>query len=188
MPTTENADLTTNVMLRSEETGGHVSITDIEPPPHTAGPPLHTHDFDEVYYVLEGELIFQIEDTLTTKGAGELSLAPRNVPHTLANHGDAPARYVLVCTPAGFRAPLGARRGRGGWGRAAAVGAAADPRDQGRRPADRGARVRPRLAGARSSRRWTWRAPTSTLLPSRRCERLLRRIRDARRTISSSAG
>ena len=24
------------------------------------------------------------------------------MPHALANHGDSPARYVLVCTPAGF--------------------------------------------------------------------------------------
>ena len=71
-------------------------------PPHTAGPPLHTHDFDEAFYMLEGELIFQVEDALVTKGAGELSFAPRNVAHTLANHSDAPARYVLVCTPAGF--------------------------------------------------------------------------------------
>ena len=92
----------TNVLLRGEDTGGEVSVTEIEVPPHTAGPPLHTHDFDEAFYMLEGELIFQVKDDLSTKGAGELSFAPRNVAHTLANHSDAPARYVLVCTPAGF--------------------------------------------------------------------------------------
>jgi quercetin dioxygenase-like cupin family protein len=100
MPTTAN--VSTNVLLRSEETGGHVSVTEIAVPPHTAGPPLHTHDFDEAFYMLAGELIFQVEDTLATKAAGELCFALRNVPHTLANHGDAPARYVLICTPAGF--------------------------------------------------------------------------------------
>ena len=52
--------------------------------------------------MLDGALIFQVDDTLVTKRAGELSFAPRNVAHTLANHTDAPARYVLVCTPAGF--------------------------------------------------------------------------------------
>jgi quercetin dioxygenase-like cupin family protein len=93
---------TTNVLLHGEETGGHVSVTEIVVPSHNAGPPLHTHDFDEAFYMLDGELIFQVEETLATKGTGELSFAPRNVPHTLANHGDAPARYVLVCTPAGF--------------------------------------------------------------------------------------
>ena len=95
-------NLTTNVLLRSEETGGHLSVTEIVVPPHSAGPPLHTHDFDEAFYVLEGEMIFQVDDALLTKGAGELSFAARNVTHALANHSDAPARYMLVCTPAGF--------------------------------------------------------------------------------------
>jgi len=100
MPSVPN--LTTNVLLHSEETGGHVSVTEIVVPPHSAGPPLHTHDFDEAFYMLEGELIFQVEDALVTKGAGALSFAPRNIAHTLANHSNASARYVLVCTPAGF--------------------------------------------------------------------------------------
>ena len=95
-------ELRTDILLRSEETGGRMSVVEIVVPPDTAGPPLHTHDFDEAFYVLEGELIFQVEDALVTKGAGELSFAPRNVPHALANHSDAPARYALVCTPAGF--------------------------------------------------------------------------------------
>ena len=94
--------LRTDVLLRSEETGGHVSVTEIEVPARSAGPPLHTHDFDEAFYMLEGQLIFQVEDALVTRSAGEVSFAPRNVPHALANHNDAPARYVLVCTPAGF--------------------------------------------------------------------------------------
>ena len=100
MPSPPN--LITNVLLRSEETDGQVSVTEIVVPPHSAGPPLHTHDFDEAFYMLEGTLTFQVEDAVVTKDAGELSFAPRNVAHTLANHSDAPARYVLVCTPAGF--------------------------------------------------------------------------------------
>ncbi len=55
--------------------------------------------------MLEGQLIFQVQDTLEAKGAGEHSFAPRNVAHTLANHSDAPARYLLICTPAGFERP-----------------------------------------------------------------------------------
>jgi quercetin dioxygenase-like cupin family protein len=68
----------------------------------SAGPPLHTHDFDEAFYMLEGELIFQVEDELFTKRAGEFTFVPRNVAHALANHSDADARYLLVCTPAGL--------------------------------------------------------------------------------------
>jgi quercetin dioxygenase-like cupin family protein len=110
--------LSTNVLLHGEETGGYVSVTEITVPPHTAGPPLHTHDFDEAFYMLDGELLFQVEDALVTKGAGEASFAPRNVAHALANHGDAPARYVLVCTPAGFERH---------WARAAAKAAGVEP-------------------------------------------------------------
>ena len=92
----------TDVLLHSGQTGGHLSVTEIVVPPHNAGPPLHTHDFDEAFYMLEGELIFQVADDLATRRAGELSFAARNVAHTLANHSEAPARYLLVCTPGGF--------------------------------------------------------------------------------------
>jgi quercetin dioxygenase-like cupin family protein len=92
----------TEVLLRGEETGGRVAIVENRLPPHWAGPPLHRHDFDEGFYVLEGELTLQVEDEVVVKRAGEVAFAPRNVVHTLANHSDEPARYVLVITPAGF--------------------------------------------------------------------------------------
>jgi quercetin dioxygenase-like cupin family protein len=116
MPPT--ASLRTAVLLRSEETGGQVSVTEIVVPPHSSGPPLHAHDFDETFYVLEGELVVQVQDALMTKGAGELAFAPRNVAHALANHGGAPARYALVCTPAGFERH---------WARIAAEAAGVEP-------------------------------------------------------------
>ena len=128
---------TTNVLLRSEETGGQVSVTEILVPPHSAGPPLHTHDFDEAFYVLEGELIFQVEEALVTKGAGEVSFAPRNVAHALANHSDAPARYVLVCTPAGFERH---------WARIAADAAAVEPPQWALQPIPRVTVVGPQIA------------------------------------------
>ena len=107
----------TNVLLHGDQTGGTVSVTEVEVPPD-AGPPLHTHDFDEAFYMLDGELVFQVGDALATKGAGEASFAPRGVAHALANHSDAPARYVLVCTPAGFERH---------WARAAAEAAGVEP-------------------------------------------------------------
>jgi quercetin dioxygenase-like cupin family protein len=116
MPSLPN--LSPHVLLRSEETGGRLSVTEIVVPPHSAGPPLHTHGFDEAFYLLGGELIFQVEEALVTKAAGELAFAPRNVAHALANHGAAPARYLLICTPAGFERH---------WARIAAEAAGIDP-------------------------------------------------------------
>ena len=90
------------VLLRSEQSGGDVSVIESVASPGFAGPPLHVHDFDETFYVLEGELTFQLDDRLFTAGPGELAFAPRNVAHTFANRSGADARYLIVCTPAGF--------------------------------------------------------------------------------------
>ena len=130
-------NLRTNVLLRSEQSGGQVSMIEIVVPAHNAGPPLHTHDFDEAFYMLEGELIFQVEDELMTKRAGELAFAPRNVAHALANHSDADARYLLVCTPAGFERH---------WGRLAAASQDVEPPDWALQPIPEVKVVGPQIA------------------------------------------
>jgi quercetin dioxygenase-like cupin family protein len=71
-------------------------------PPGAKGPPLHTHAFDETFCVLEGELTFQLGEELTLVGAAEIAFALSGTPHTFTNRGDAPARFLIVCTPAGF--------------------------------------------------------------------------------------
>ena len=130
-------DLRTNILLRSEQSGGHLSMVEIVVPARSAGPPLHAHDFDEAFYMLEGELIFQVEDALITKRAGELSFAPRNVVHALANHSDADARYLLVCTPAGFERH---------WGRIAAASQGGEPPDWALQPIPEVIVVGPQIA------------------------------------------
>ena len=90
------------VLLRSEESGGAVSVIQAGAPPRFPGPYLHTHDFDEAFYVQEGELTFQVGDEQRTAGPGELAFAPRGVAHTYTNRSDEPARFLIVCTPAGF--------------------------------------------------------------------------------------
>ena len=97
-----NPEARFTVLLRSEETGGGGSVIEIAAGAGFAGPPLHVHDFDEGFYVLEGELTFQVDHDLVTKRSGEFAFVPRGVPHTLANRSGAPARYLLICTPAGF--------------------------------------------------------------------------------------
>jgi quercetin dioxygenase-like cupin family protein len=91
-----------HVLLRSEQTDGEVSVIESTVPGGFGGPPLHHHDFDETFYVIDGELTFQVREDLRAAGAGELAFAPRGVPHTYANLSDAPARFLIVCTPAGF--------------------------------------------------------------------------------------
>jgi mannose-6-phosphate isomerase-like protein (cupin superfamily) len=90
-----------HVLLRSEQSEGQVAVIETAPAPGV-GPPLHHHDFDEAFYVLEGELAFRLREEIVRVGPGELAFAPRGVSHTFANLSDAPARQLIICTPAGF--------------------------------------------------------------------------------------
>ena len=96
-----------NVLVRGDHGTGRIAVMDNSVAPSFAGPPLHHHDFDELFYVVEGELTFQVRDAVITRRAGELAFAPGGVHHTWANHSDAPARTLIVCTPAGFEAYFG---------------------------------------------------------------------------------
>ena len=97
------------ILLHGGQSGGVVSVVESALPAGAAGPPLHVHDFDEAFYVLEGEIVVQLGDTVRAFGPGELAFAPRRVAHTLANPTARPARYLLVCTPAGFERTLARR-------------------------------------------------------------------------------
>ena len=90
------------MLLRSEDSGGAIGVTDNVVGAGAAGPPLHHHDFDEAFYVLDGELRFQLGDGLHTRRRGELAFAARGVHHTFANHSGADARVLIVITPGGF--------------------------------------------------------------------------------------
>jgi quercetin dioxygenase-like cupin family protein len=100
---------TTKVLLRSEQTGDHLSVVENTLPAGLEGPPLHTHDFDETFYVLDGELTVQLEDEFTAVRHGDLVFAPRGAPHTLANLSEATVRYLIIFTPAGFERSLARR-------------------------------------------------------------------------------
>ena len=90
------------IHVRSSDSGDAISVIEVRSDASFDGPPLHHHDFDEAFYVLDGELTFRLGDEVFTRRAGETAFAPRGSRHTLANLSGAPARYLLICTPAGF--------------------------------------------------------------------------------------
>jgi mannose-6-phosphate isomerase-like protein (cupin superfamily) len=100
------------VLVRSEQSSGRTGIIEAVMPPGVAGPPLHKHDFDEAFYVLDGELKFQLGGELVTVGTGEMAFAPGGEPHTFTNRGPGAARYLIVCTPAGFEREFARRAAR----------------------------------------------------------------------------
>jgi len=100
------------VLVRSEQNGGRVGVIESVMPAGAAGPPLHRHDFDETFYVLEGELTFLVGGELVVVRAGEHAFAPGGEPHTFTNRGAVDARYLLVCTPGGFEREFARRAAR----------------------------------------------------------------------------
>lgn len=85
----------------SNATGGGLFVIE-----HThlvkGGPPLHLHlHQEEWFYVIEGEVAFQIGNERKHLTAGESILSPRKVPHTFAAVGEQPGRMLIAFTPAG---------------------------------------------------------------------------------------
>src|SRR5437763_966177 len=89
--------------VRSAETGGAYFCFEVSTTPGF-GPPLHTHSYRELFYVLEGEYEFTVErdgELETLVGAPGTAVAvPSNVPHTFKNAGTMPARLLFVHQPA----------------------------------------------------------------------------------------
>ena len=66
------------------------------------GPRLHLHlHQEEWFYVMEGEVLFQLGDTQKRLRAGDSILGPRMVPHTFSATGEMTARMLIAFTPAG---------------------------------------------------------------------------------------
>jgi quercetin dioxygenase-like cupin family protein len=67
-------------------------------------PPLHSHSYRELFYVLDGEYEFTVEqdgDLRSIRGEpGTAVSVGADVPHTFRNAGDAQGRLLFVHTPA----------------------------------------------------------------------------------------
>src|SRR5215207_2386828 len=74
-----------------------VAITDSAVPPGFPGPVRHRHaQMTDIFYVLEGELAFDLAGEQRTLGPGGFVLVPPGVMHTFANPGSAPVRFLEI--------------------------------------------------------------------------------------------
>jgi quercetin dioxygenase-like cupin family protein len=90
------------VLASDEQTGGVYALSEIRVSPNN-GPPPHVHSRDdESFFVLEGEVTFQIGDETIVAKPGSFLQGPRGIPHTFRNTGKSPARMLVYITPAGF--------------------------------------------------------------------------------------
>jgi mannose-6-phosphate isomerase-like protein (cupin superfamily) len=64
------------------------------------GPKLHRHPYPEIFVSIEGHARFTVGDETMLIGAGQIAVAPANVPHKFVSVGDGPLRQVDIhCSP-----------------------------------------------------------------------------------------
>lgn len=97
-------DVEVVVKASADSTGGAFTIFEENEPGNTR---LHVHEHeDEVFYVLEGEHVFQVGDQEFRAGPGGLVFAPRGVPHAQRRVLPRTGRILVLASPAGIRGIL----------------------------------------------------------------------------------
>ena len=95
--------LTSRMTLKasSESTGGALTLIEALVAPGGASPWHVHHREDEMFYLLEGNVLFKCADELIQAGPGSFVFLPRDIPHGYRNVGGTTARWLLLTTPAG---------------------------------------------------------------------------------------
>ncbi|HEY1776643.1 MAG TPA: cupin domain-containing protein [Solirubrobacteraceae bacterium] len=76
--------------------GATLAFTTLEPG-HTARP--HSHSYEQIVYVLEGELLFVVGDEEVVMGPGDMLVVPPGIEHWAETLGAVPAVDMSVFTP-----------------------------------------------------------------------------------------
>jgi mannose-6-phosphate isomerase-like protein (cupin superfamily) len=69
--------------------------------PPGGGPPLHRHDFEETFILLEGQMEATFRGKKLTVAAGETLNIPADAPHQFHNVSGRVVRMLCICSPAG---------------------------------------------------------------------------------------
>lgn len=90
--------------LTSADTGGAFSVLERVVPPHFQSPPQpHTQTREDwAVYVLEGTLVFQVDDDQVAAPAGSLVFVSRGAFFRWGNPSAERARCLVIYAPAGF--------------------------------------------------------------------------------------
>ena len=79
----------------------NVSVITMAPNAH--GPEMHSHaDEDDSFYILDGELVFLLDEGEVRAPQGTFVLVPPGVEHTFRNPLETPTRVLNIHAPAGF--------------------------------------------------------------------------------------
>src|SRR3984885_12954321 len=64
------------------------------------GPPLHRHRETEIFRVLEGEYLYEVDGRRFQVATGDLITVPGGVAHAFVNLSDRPSRQLVLMLPA----------------------------------------------------------------------------------------
>ena len=87
------------MLCEARETGGAWSLFE-EEVPLGMGPPPHRHDWDEAYYILEGEVEFTIDGRSVLSSRGDFNYLPRGTVHGFKGASERPASVLIFAAPA----------------------------------------------------------------------------------------
>ena len=91
---------TYTILVTGQDTAGKYTLIDMHVPPG-GGPPPHRHDFEEMFTVLDGEVLVTFRGEQLVARAGETINVPANAPHAFTNATGTPSRLLCLCAPAG---------------------------------------------------------------------------------------
>jgi mannose-6-phosphate isomerase-like protein (cupin superfamily) len=84
------------------ETGGRYSVSEWRLEAKTKGPGTHSHDEDDLFYVIEGTMSILIGDRWKDAPKGSFILVPGGTKHDFENRSDAPAAILNFSSPGDF--------------------------------------------------------------------------------------
>jgi mannose-6-phosphate isomerase-like protein (cupin superfamily) len=85
-----------------KETAGRYSISEWWLDPRTRGPGAHSHEEDDVFYILEGTMSIRVGNRWVDAPKGSFILAPGGVTHDFENRTDARAGMLNLSVPGDF--------------------------------------------------------------------------------------
>jgi mannose-6-phosphate isomerase-like protein (cupin superfamily) len=85
-----------------DDTNGAFALAELSAGPDLGPPPHIHHRADECFYVLEGTFDFSLAGQAFSAGPGSFVYLPKGVVHTHLAGGGAPARAIVMQTPAGI--------------------------------------------------------------------------------------
>lgn len=78
----------------------HLTVSAIRTPPAGGSPEgMHTHDVDQLVYVLEGTMSFEVEGRTFEAGPNSLVVYKAGTPHRNWNAGQAPTIHLAINVP-----------------------------------------------------------------------------------------